>query len=84
MKGKNGVFIKIFKNIKKDQKPKFLVYLGGGEESRTPVQYFFHKNFYECSLLSNSLKIKLTNKLYFKVAIKIPAISMARNRFVSH
>ena len=24
---------------------------GGGEESRTPVQYFFHTNIYECSLL---------------------------------
>ena len=31
-----------------------------------------------------SLKNKLTNKLILKVAIKIPAISMARNRFVSH
>lgn len=32
----------------------------------------------------NSSKIKLTNKIKIRVAIKIPAISMARNRFVSH
>ena len=39
--------------------------IGGDEESRTPVQYLFHINFSECSLLINFLKSSSINKPIF-------------------
>jgi len=37
---------------------------GGGEESRTPVQYPFHINFSECSLLLEFPKIQINKQTY--------------------
>ena len=37
---------------------------GGGEGSRTPVQYLFHINFYECSLLLKFLYNNINKQTY--------------------
>lgn len=39
-----------------------LLQIGGGEESRTPVQYLFHTYFYECSLLLNFLYFNINKQ----------------------
>ncbi len=52
-----------------------LLYLGGGEESRTPVHNTFHINFSECSLLFLFIYITQTNMLNINIAFKYPLFS---------
>ena len=65
----NHVLKRICKNLEIYDVTSKPVSFGGGEESRTPVQNFFHTNISECSLLLKIL-LNLANKqTWFKISL---------------